>query len=750
MPDESKKVTMTFSGYDDSADSTVMFEGPLKINKVLDDISGLTTYDLSGFSSGDSVIAFVRNVNYNGTTPSKGSITYRGAFFKYDWTTLGWQQIMLGTHSHANMALLDELGNISTEGMSAGDEKILKIKKSDSTESGTAADYSIGFSDETILPEPPEDSEGKTLYLMRGSDGKLQWANHLVPSQTFCVMNVRVSSTIRPSGDSSKKSIFLSSSALKTANASYDKDSGDELLTFDGGNLIATATTVTDSGITITIADSETGHTFDDDETVTVIILRNGINGLLSSINRNFATKADLVSLSSKGTVDLSAYETKSDFKEQKSKFSIKGHVHPEYLRKDDYDAFDWRYADYNHTHAQYTTRNDVLAILADAVGSSGVISTDTAWASITASFEEKMAQYENKFITKETAEALIESRVSQTANTDSIIESDTGENLSDYLTNLQGAVETASNSTTDKVTSKAIKVNLGEGQTIGGYSNGDTINNGTTLTSVLTKLVTKEAVPELKNPELNSVVSQDTTASGKRASIKIAFGFSKGDGGDLSSLRLRMYLKKSPTDADTPYLDLSPDVTETSYDQKLDLFPIDDSGLCCTVVIDATYLDGPLIESNIAGKEYQIKAGKLSKTLEIYCERKYIFGYLKTGVESESDLTGDAISQAIADATMNEYDDDDIAKLGSIIAFQNESGARTLIFAEPESKSTKITKILYKEQGYDAMDLFSKIEHLQIKDYSGSVSGLSPMYRVYYLPLRQAIKSDMTFKLIF
>jgi hypothetical protein len=437
MADESKQVTMTFSGFDDSADKTVMFEGPLRINKVVDSIDNLPLLDLSGFKSGDSIIVFVRNVNAT-SSASKGKIPYRGSFYRYDWTSTGWQQIVIGTHSHANMALLDELGNISTEGMSVGDEKILKIKKTDSTESGNANDYSLEFVDNDQLPDLPTDLEGKTLYLTVGQDGKLQWQNSLVPSQTFKVLKIAIQSSIRPTGDSTKKKIYLSKSYLEQNQATFDESIGDQILVFDNGQLIQTATASSDDGITITIADSESGHTFDDGETVTAIILRNGINGLLSAINGSFATKADLVSLSSKGTVDLGSYETASDAKRNYATFSKKGHQHPEYLRKDEYDAFDWRYADYQHTHKQYVTRNDVLAILADAVGTSGQISTDDMIAKITADLETQVNLLKENYYDKATTEAIIDTKIALSANTAAITETNSGQALSDYLLDLE------------------------------------------------------------------------------------------------------------------------------------------------------------------------------------------------------------------------------------------------------------------------------------------------------------------------
>jgi hypothetical protein len=244
--------------------------------------------------------------------------------------------------------------------------------------------------------------------------------------------------------------------------------------------------------------------------------------------------------------------------------------------------------------------------------------------------------------------------------------------------------------------------------------------------------------------------MSQTTTASGKVSTAKFGLSYVQGNAGSVKSLRLRIYKVKDPKDTDTADYDLSLAKDATSYERTTQLVPLDDTGFCYSMRFDLAYDAGDIVQSNISGKEYMIYAGTITKTINVYCERKYLFGYLAFGLDSEDEITGDTINEAVKAFTILEYDDDDIKNAGYEITFQNESKAQTLILAEPENKATSLKMLLYKQQGYDALDLFAKKTHVTIKDDVGLSSGLSPLYTVYYLSMKQPIKSDMTFKLIF
>ena len=98
------KITMTFTGYDDNDDGFVSFEGPIAISAQVDTVDDLLTLDVSGWDKTDPLVVFVKNVNAD-----IGKIPYRGSFFRYDFDRSSWQQIVLGSHSHNNMDLLNQL-----------------------------------------------------------------------------------------------------------------------------------------------------------------------------------------------------------------------------------------------------------------------------------------------------------------------------------------------------------------------------------------------------------------------------------------------------------------------------------------------------------------------------------------------------------------------------------------------------------------------------------------------------------------
>jgi hypothetical protein len=70
-------------------------------------------------------------------------------------------------------------------------------------------------------------------------------------------------------------------------------------------------------------------------------------------------------------------------------------------------------------------------------------------------------------------------------------------------------------------------------------------------------------------------------------------------------------------------------DLSDKAFTQTVQLTPLDDTGFCYLIRIIVAYANGPLIQSNIAGKYYQVKGGTITKDIPVYCERKYMFGSL-------------------------------------------------------------------------------------------------------------------------
>jgi len=117
----SEKVTMRFEQFSDDSDiNEISYQGPIKLFKTVETFEELDTLpNLPDFpvvennedNEGDltetpDVIVFVQNV-----TNFADNANYRGAYFRYDYTTGNWHEILLGTHSHENKEVLDKIGS---------------------------------------------------------------------------------------------------------------------------------------------------------------------------------------------------------------------------------------------------------------------------------------------------------------------------------------------------------------------------------------------------------------------------------------------------------------------------------------------------------------------------------------------------------------------------------------------------------------------------------------------------------------
>ena len=99
-----------------------------------------------------------------------------------------WEEVLLGTHSHANKALLDQLGDVNVDSMEYNARKILTITKVDN-DGGSHDDYAHSFKLDwkdypTQLPDLPNDFRDRPVYLTY-KDGKYVWEDKIIPAQTF-------------------------------------------------------------------------------------------------------------------------------------------------------------------------------------------------------------------------------------------------------------------------------------------------------------------------------------------------------------------------------------------------------------------------------------------------------------------------------------------------------------------------------------------------------------------------------------
>jgi len=114
-----ERVTLRLEDFDDDITNEISFKGPVRIFKTVNTFEELDPLvDLPDFPNiednednlGDltqhpDVIVFVKNI-----TNFPESLKYRGAYFRYNYITGTWQEILLGTHSHENKEILDKIG----------------------------------------------------------------------------------------------------------------------------------------------------------------------------------------------------------------------------------------------------------------------------------------------------------------------------------------------------------------------------------------------------------------------------------------------------------------------------------------------------------------------------------------------------------------------------------------------------------------------------------------------------------------
>ena len=102
----------------------MIHQGPVAIYKVVEEYSQLLLIpDEVGFPTVDdnednpfdqtvlpNVVVYVKNV-----TELEG-YRYRGAYFRYNYVTYGWDEVAIGTHTHENKDIIDKItsGEIGT------------------------------------------------------------------------------------------------------------------------------------------------------------------------------------------------------------------------------------------------------------------------------------------------------------------------------------------------------------------------------------------------------------------------------------------------------------------------------------------------------------------------------------------------------------------------------------------------------------------------------------------------------------
>lgn len=189
--------------------------------------------------------------------------------------------------------------------------------------------------------------------------------------------------------------------------------------------------------------------------------------------------------------------------------------------------------------------------------------------------------------------------------------------------------------------TANAIKVELGEGGTVGGYKTGDTITAGTSIQSILNKILQKSVAHSYVKPKLtvaaqakNSGATTVTAAGnyeyGTNITTQIKATFTKNEAGDLTGITM----KKNSTTIEATAEGNNSNI----YWSNVDTFTLSET---TKYTATASYGQGPISNDNLGNPspEGRIEAGNISGTVTYSPYRSgYFYGVLAT--DSSTPLT--------------------------------------------------------------------------------------------------------------
>ena len=623
-----EKVTINFGSFADNADNQdILIQGPVEIFARVDKPQDLEY--LADIPNNRNIFVFVENVSDETRTDRKQS-----AYYMHSYEDNKWEEVLLGTHSHANKALLDQLGDVNVDSMEYNARKILTITKVDK-DGGSYDDYSHSFKLDwkdypTQLPDLPNDFRDRPVYLTY-KDGKYVWEDKIIPAQTFQYTKVRVTEPGK---------------SIEVPDLRYDEASKDTVLVFDSGDLVTIKENITkneNGNYVIEIAPDD-DHTFDVGELITILVIKNGTEGFLNSIAEEYMTKQDAVKLLSTGTLSLNNYATKKDLEE----LANKDHGHGRQYASYDHNHDD-RYAMFKHIHSDYVLESDVYAIisncLAELLGQEdpGLSPEDI----LNKSFSQAITSIRSILETKADLTYLEEIKRNLETSirnkeldlTDSYISIHNKEqNLKDYLLLLENRIASISGRASDIQLSAPIKVELKD-KTIGKYKNGDVIDQGTTLQTLLQGMLREVIKPELTEPTLDLTYEIDNEGPepGDIATTYFTVVYNKNDAGDIvvdeeGYPAYKIVAEDGTYTYERAYISYTEDGVEKRVLLDKDLTAqanilfTDKSDLNISCNIE--YEQGEVHEDNYGNASYFIPAGTLSVEKTYKTERKMFLGY--------------------------------------------------------------------------------------------------------------------------
>jgi len=258
----------------------------------------------------------------------------------------------------------------------------------------------------------------------------------------------------------------------------------------------------------------------------------------------------------------------------------------------------------------------------------------------------------------------------------------------------------------------------------IGSFKNGDTIDAGTSMDSIVRKLVQVQIAPSYTAPSASIKVSSGTAAGsyeiGTSISPTLSGSFTKNDAGELS----KIVIKKNGTEVAS---------ATTSPVTHSETFVIEST---VKFAATASYAAGAIKKDNF-GADYptgSIAAGdKTSSEISYTCYRKYFWG------------ADNGTAAATTSANVRGLENSSTAAAANNTSFNVtiKKGQTRATFAYPASLRD-VTSVKYVEFNNDESKNFFTKSTVKVEG-ADSYEGID--YKVYtYIPA-QPFPSDMTFK---
>ena len=265
-------------------------------------------------------------------------------------------------------------------------------------------------------------------------------------------------------------------------------------------------------------------------------------------------------------------------------------------------------------------------------------------------------------------------------------------------------------------------EVNLGDGQSVGGLNDGDTIPEGTTLDELIVMLTQRAQPVSYVQPGVTCRVSAGTVAGsyevGTEINTTIQGTFTQNDAGALTSIEIKKgasSVLSSPT---------SPVTTDAQ------VFTLGEETVTFTAT--ATYAEGAIKNDNLGqpSPDGHIQAGsKTSSGVSFTGKRNLFYG---TGVGAAPSMTSEVV-RGLANKKLGPSN-------GTSFNINVATGQQYVVIAYPATLR-KITKCFYVEQNTDLAENFGE----QMISVQGANGAAGADYRVLVYEMAVPAAAGMT-----